>query len=260
MRRGFTLIELLVVIAIIAILAAILFPVFITAKEKGRQASCLNNMGQLGKAFRMYVDDWKRYPGVAALEHLYWYGNSGVSAYGGWVGFEGYWNGTSENPTTWAMSPSKGALWPYTKNRQLYVCPSDEHARKITYKNARNGMEYRFDLSYAMNWSLNLYPPPTGAYRCPDSGVVTPTKTVLLVDVGAGWYNITPNGMKGRTEPVITPQSDGCYRYWQAVPTVAHCGGCNFSFCDGHAKWIDWNKFADMIYRTDGLPSPDGKY
>ncbi len=56
-KRGFTLIELLVVIAIIAILAAILFPVFANAKERARQAKCLNNLKQLTVAFQAYVDD-----------------------------------------------------------------------------------------------------------------------------------------------------------------------------------------------------------
>src|ERR671932_810669 len=57
-RRGFTLIELLVVIAIIAILAAILYPVFAQAREKGRQISCLSNLKQIGTGLTMYVQDW----------------------------------------------------------------------------------------------------------------------------------------------------------------------------------------------------------
>src|SRR3954467_699588 len=63
-RRAFTLIELLVVIAIIAILAAILFPVFASARERARQSSCTNNLKQLGTAFQLYIEAWDEvYPG-----------------------------------------------------------------------------------------------------------------------------------------------------------------------------------------------------
>ena len=65
-KRGFTLIELLVVIAIIAILAAILFPVFLKAKQKAWQSTCCSHAMQVGKGFRMYGDDWNgRFPSCA---------------------------------------------------------------------------------------------------------------------------------------------------------------------------------------------------
>src|SRR5271169_6164688 len=70
MKKAFTLIELLVVIAIIAILAAILFPVFTAAKEKARQTACLNNMKQLAIGFMSYRDDWSGcFPGCGSSSY-----------------------------------------------------------------------------------------------------------------------------------------------------------------------------------------------
>jgi prepilin-type N-terminal cleavage/methylation domain-containing protein/prepilin-type processing-associated H-X9-DG protein len=94
MRKGFTLIELLVVIAIIAILAAILFPVFARAREKARQTSCLSNMKQLVLAFQMYCQD---YDETTPLNMDY---------------------------TTPEISRWYNTLTPYIKNDQLYRCPS----------------------------------------------------------------------------------------------------------------------------------------
>ena len=102
-HRGFTLIELLVVIAIIAILAAILFPVFAKAREKARSASCLSNVKQLALAVMMYAQDYdERTPcgcGYRATGNLKWAGAPW------WVRIE-----------------------PYAKNTQLYACPSLDYA------------------------------------------------------------------------------------------------------------------------------------
>jgi prepilin-type N-terminal cleavage/methylation domain-containing protein/prepilin-type processing-associated H-X9-DG protein len=109
MRKGFTLIELLVVIAIIAILAAILFPVFARAREKARQASCSSNEKQLGLALQMYKQD---YDETNVWDRM-----------------------TTANPpvaggpyaTSWCGNVYfvKDILNPYIKNEQLWLCPSD---------------------------------------------------------------------------------------------------------------------------------------
>lgn len=116
-RKGFTLIEFLVVIGVIAILAAMLFPAFARAREKARQANCLSNEKQLGLAFAMYVqDNDETFPGAPD-------GAAGIGQYGGWV-----WYSQFDNPQTGpstAIDPTKGALYPYARNAQIYRCPSD---------------------------------------------------------------------------------------------------------------------------------------
>jgi prepilin-type N-terminal cleavage/methylation domain-containing protein/prepilin-type processing-associated H-X9-DG protein len=105
MRRGFTLIELLVVIAIIAILAAILFPVFAKAREKARQTSCLNNVRQITTSILMYIQDYDERFFNRAFPDA-----SPVPAGATW------WS--SVNPG------DKTLLDPYIKNAQIFQCPS----------------------------------------------------------------------------------------------------------------------------------------
>lgn len=119
-KKGFTLIELLVVIAIIAILAAILFPVFARAREKARQTSCLNNVKQLNLAMQMYAQDYDENITFA-------------------------WYDAPDNTVWWAK------LEPYAKNEQIMVCPSkdvgidaDPHSwDPIGYGWNYNNMPYR---------------------------------------------------------------------------------------------------------------------
>lgn len=111
-KRGFTLIELLVVIAIIAILAAILFPVFAKAREKARQTSCMSNLKQLGTAVLMYAQDYDE------TLPSYRLANSSPGCQINW------WN----------------QITPYVKNAQILVCPSV----------ANTGAGYGANLSHAM--------------------------------------------------------------------------------------------------------------
>ncbi len=150
MRRGswgFTLIELLVVIAIIAILAAILFPVFSRARQRGLQTTCLNNLKQLGMAFSQYATDWDETLPTAAP-------------------FQPTFNApTGPEPSDWVrmrvknvpflIDVQKGSLFPYVRNEKVYKCP----------------MYPKDDIpiSYTMNWlmhgaSLNIRASSSGLY------------------------------------------------------------------------------------------------
>ena len=198
MRRGFTLIELLVVIAIIAILAAILFPVFARAREKARTASCQSNLHQLGVAMGMYVDD-----------------------YDGHYPWDDLTIGTREgiDPTwTWRLM-----VYPYVNNTQVYVCPS---APRVASFDAV-WPDYAGAAGYAINhvhWDDDLgngAEPPPGRTA---TEVHFPARTVLLTDF-TGPYVISHFGT----------QQHGYLRTDDAAQR--HNEGCNYLFCDGHVKW-----------------------
>ena len=145
-KNGFTLIELLVVIAIIAILAAILFPVFAQAREKARQTSCLSNTKQAGLAVMQYTQDYDEHlpnafvggGGSSTSSSTALSGNGcplsggGVGTtqgkLGGWTYYCDFKTATGTN-----FDPAQGSLNPYAKNSQMFVCPSDSSGQKNSY-------------------------------------------------------------------------------------------------------------------------------
>ena len=160
-RRGFTLIELLVVIAIIAILAAILFPVFARAREKARQASCLSNVKQLGLGFMMYSSD---------------YDETMMSSYLG--------NARPDAPTEWP-----DLLYPYVKNAQVFSCPSEHWDINLAVMRP-------VPLSYGINYTAVGY--GIGGYKLAEFS--RPAETILLADSGVHWLSDLSGPCIGHTK------------------------------------------------------------
>jgi prepilin-type N-terminal cleavage/methylation domain-containing protein/prepilin-type processing-associated H-X9-DG protein len=221
--EGFTLIELLVVISIIAILAAILFPMFVLARQRAREASCVANMNQLGLAFAMYTLD--------SNDTLPKSGQNGSVAPcmgvadGSWVLPEGIDDTVSTTCTPSQLPVPNGSLFPYVKNIYAYRCPSDPEANLKT-------------LSYSMNSDLN---------SVVVENIQAPSGCVLLVDELNG--NILPNVVGLNNGNFAAPTNDlGGSANYNDHPTTRHSGGANFVFVDGHVKWYlpQWLKTANF--------------
>jgi len=241
-RRGFTLIELLVVISIIAILAAILFPVFAVAREKARRTTCAANEKSLGLALMQYAQDYD--------ENL----PAGVF---------------SNNIGTWwcPVSGWAGPVYPYVRRTALYQCPDD-----LTPPVTTGGLLYD-PVSYGYN--QNLLRTGVGVKLCTALSLQnSPSRTVLLYENGlpgapsweTGCVAVVTLPDEGQsTAPcdmfdtpwncVYSPSGNGAnngsYGAW-CVPQTGimqgdilggpisgwHSGGSNFLLADGHVKWM----------------------
>ena len=200
MRRGFTLIELLVVIAIIAILAAILFPVFARAREKAKAASCMSNVKQLVLATLQYVQDYDE-----RLPASYQPSPAGVVI-----------PETGGNYTYWYW-----LLQPYIKNRQVLICPSWP-VYTLGY-----GWNYTY-LTY--NWGAVAAPGAYGYGGCPISMIAKPAETILLADSGA--HQTSSGGWSNGMTYVITWAAEPANYYVY----LRHNDIANVGFVDGHVK------------------------
>jgi prepilin-type N-terminal cleavage/methylation domain-containing protein/prepilin-type processing-associated H-X9-DG protein len=224
-RNGFTLIELLVVIAIIAILAAILFPVFAQARERARGISCLSNMKQTGVATLMYVQDYdETFP-----MNLYF-------------GFEPF-------PCVFSAWT---AIIPYSKNTQLYACPSNPTAMDFPPMMATIGMpppcasspalKY---ISYMPNFALLDWGNPSNVFG-PNNRPVKPLALVEYPVETSMWADASgtlPDAYFSIMDEPVQPR---------------HHNTLNTVFVDGHAKnmkakpWLDSNGNHLGGYQPDG--------
>ncbi|MCL5103600.1 MAG: prepilin-type N-terminal cleavage/methylation domain-containing protein [Armatimonadetes bacterium] len=236
-KRGFTLIELLVVIAIIAVLAAILFPVFGAARDKAKQSACLSNLRQMASGFNLYLED-----NSDSWPMLYW---------------------SYQCPTGWfPVDENKQYIgWDqmimrYVKNRAVFICPGNP----VYYSNSdRKFVPYKVtNYMYNQYLACTKQAQGTGNAAHPNAPRTTasltkPAKTVAIMDGGMDDWARTflcgndgqnlPKGAQGDRAGTIPPQIK-----------VTHNHGGQFIFADCHVSWLNVGQWKpSMWYPIPGV-------
>lgn len=222
-KKGFTLIELLVVIAIIAILAAILFPVFARARENARRTSCQSQLKQVGLGFKQYIQDYDEKFPLVQVNTLADVRPPYATPYG------------------WADS-----LQPYLKSTQIYQCPSEVQTPDANSNSDGNNFTDYWYNSVLGSASGNTM---TGFTGVSEAALTFISNTVLAGDGSAGNARSSSNGETtasgtNRTglpaSAVNTSSATAVILYVNGTTnaTVRHLDGINFAFADGHVKWL----------------------
>lgn len=218
--RAFTLIELLVVIAIIAILAAILFPVFAKARERAKESSCLSNQRQIGMGFLQYFQDYD--------DHF---------------------------PMTKGDSVWPNTLQPYMRSFDILRCPSDDSRN---FKRPLEGSDKIRVTSYGLNgWLPPPNPseanpnPPANPYNNL-SRIKTPANVIFLAETARNW-----TGNYYHAQVWNPPVSDSKWDTVKDRPidleTERHSGGFVATYLDGHSKHVTWEK---VWWRDNSVDPP----
>lgn len=247
--RGFTLVELLVVIAIVTLLAALLLPAFGRVRENARASACLSNTKQIGLALMQYAQDYDETLPLHGIPGTY---SASGDQYGAAI----------NNFFASATAPNYfGSLLPYTRNRQIFICPSEQPSTTTGTIPSVNG-----DTAYMGNavlmqrplaqitspstiiWMQERFPRLSYAYLRPQ----------LLVNTSGASIGF----------PTTTPSSYAGWHVFSAgVENYSnnHFGGGNLLFSDGHAKWRsyttlrsgDFGLTPDEHYTTTNASYPD---
>jgi prepilin-type N-terminal cleavage/methylation domain-containing protein/prepilin-type processing-associated H-X9-DG protein len=275
---GFTLIELLVVIAIIAILAAILFPVFAQARESARKTACLSNTKQIGLGIMMYVQDYdEMYPC-----------NS-------WdVGPINSTDNELHNGNYWSAVQWPWRIMPYVKNAGVFHCPSDPDPKSgwsgydvdpCNINSCCDGWGIPMPISYGHNQQIfgyggkghdngcfGAYPdwatPPTSM-----AAVASPASTYMVADYArefmeTWWINNLRAANYTRVYPNDSAPGGGAsvdntepwHTRFQSDNVKRHQGGQNITFADGHSKWRRGDQITSGEDWMDGYHAKEGLF
>ena len=219
--RGFTLIELLTAIAIVAVIAAILFPVFATVRERGRRTVCQSNLKQIAIAMQQYVQD-----------------NSGMYP---------------PSYSDWAYAP-----YSYLKNADVFRCPdhavneiSDQFGIDppviLSNHSIQEGVTEPVDYTYDMP-RLTVFEPPfptTAIHGTHESSLATPSTI---------WFNVDAGWSDNDGDHYIRTVSTSCGRDF--IGRTLHSGAANYSYVDSHVKWLTPEEAGEIECANGPLPAP----